>query len=46
MNDDFIGVGVAFPLRTDATGGWCCYRDRQGQEAIPIHPGMAPARGR
>ncbi len=43
MNDDFIGRGWAFPLRTDATGGIALVaREREIEEAIRLILGTAP----
>jgi len=43
MSDEFIGAGLAFPMRTDATGGIALVSsDRELQEAIRIILGTAP----
>jgi phage baseplate assembly protein W len=43
MSDQFIGAGLAFPLRTDATGGIALVRgEREIQEAIRLILATAP----
>jgi phage baseplate assembly protein W len=43
MNEEFIGRGWAFPLRTDATGGIALVsREREIEEAIRLILGTAP----
>jgi phage baseplate assembly protein W len=43
MSDQFIGAGLAFPLRTDATGGIALVRgDREVAEAIRLILATAP----
>ena len=43
MNEEFIGRGWAFPLRTDATGGIALVsRAREIEEAIRLILGTAP----
>jgi Bacteriophage baseplate protein W len=43
MSDEFIGVGWAFPLRTDSTGGIALVsREREIEEAIRLILGTAP----
>lgn len=43
MNDEFIGRGWGFPLRTDATGGIALVsREREIEEAIRIILGTSP----
>jgi phage baseplate assembly protein W len=43
MNEEFIGRGWAFPLRTDATGGIALVsREREIEEAIRLSLGTAP----
>jgi phage baseplate assembly protein W len=43
MSDQFIGAGLAFPLRTDATGGVALVRgEREIAEAIRLILGTAP----
>lgn len=43
MNDEFIGRGWAFPLRTDATGGIALVsREREIEEAIRLILGTTP----
>jgi uncharacterized protein len=49
MSDQFIGAGLAFPLRTDATGGVALVRgEREVAEAIRLilatSPGERPMR--
>jgi phage baseplate assembly protein W len=42
VNDEFIGAGWAFPLRTDATGGIALVtREREIEEAIRLILGTA-----
>jgi phage baseplate assembly protein W len=43
MSDQFIGAGLAFPLRTDATGGVALVRgEREIAEAIGLILGTSP----
>jgi hypothetical protein len=43
MNEEFIGRGWAFPLRTDATGGIALVsREREIEEAIRLILGTSP----
>jgi phage baseplate assembly protein W len=43
MSDQFIGAGLAFPLRTDATGGIALVRgEREIAEAIRLILGTSP----
>jgi phage baseplate assembly protein W len=43
MNEEFIGRGWAFPVRTDATGGIALVtREREIEEAIRLVLGTAP----
>lgn len=43
MNEEFIGRGWAFPLRTDATGGVALVsREREIEEAIRLILGTTP----
>ena len=43
VNDEFIGAGWAFPLRTDATGGIALVtREREIEESIRLVLGTAP----
>ena len=43
LNEEFIGRGWAFPLRTDATGGIALVsREREIEEAIRLILGTAP----
>ena len=43
MNEEFIGRGWAFPLRTDATGGIALVsREQEIEEAIRLILGTAP----
>jgi phage baseplate assembly protein W len=43
VNEEFIGRGWAFPLRTDATGGIALVaREREIEEAIRLVLGTAP----
>ena len=43
MNEEFIGRGWAFPLRTDATGGIALVqREREIEEAIRLVLGTSP----
>jgi Bacteriophage baseplate protein W len=43
MSDDFVGVGWAFPLRTDATGRVALVsREREIEESIRLILGTAP----
>ena len=43
MSNEFIGVGWAFPLRTDSTGGIALVsREREIEEAIRLILGTAP----
>ena len=43
MNEEFIGRGWAFPLRTDATGGIALVsREREIEEAIRLILGTTP----
>ncbi len=43
MNEEFIGRGWAFPLRTDATGGIALVsREREVEEAIRLILGTTP----
>jgi phage baseplate assembly protein W len=43
VNDEFIGRGWAFPLRTDATGGIALVsREREIEEAIRLILGTTP----
>jgi phage baseplate assembly protein W len=43
MSDQFIGAGLAFPLRTDATGGVALVRgEREIAEAIRLILGTSP----
>jgi phage baseplate assembly protein W len=49
VSDQFIGAGIAFPLRTESTGGLALVRgDREIQEAIRLilstSPGERPMR--
>ena len=42
VNDEFIGAGWAFPLRTDATGGIALVtREREIEESIRLVLGTA-----
>ena len=37
MSDDFVGAGIAFPLRTDSTGGLALVRrHREVEEAVRL----------
>jgi phage baseplate assembly protein W len=43
MSDQFIGAGIGFPLRTDATGGVALVRgEREIAEAIRLILGTSP----